>query len=232
MQGRRYSEGLHQAIEAKEGVQIQRENRTLATITFQNYFRLYKKLAGMTGTALTEAEEFNKIYKLDVISIPTNRPIRRTDHGDLIYRTEKAKFNAVVQEIKERQQTGQAGAGRHDLGRDLRSTSPTCCNRQGIEHNVLNAKQHAREAHVVAQAGRSGAVTIATNMAGRGTDILLGGNPEEYVESILREQDIDPEFATPEDRAEALEEANSALRRRSRESRRSRRALHHWNRAA
>ena len=207
LQGRRYSEGLHQAIEAKEGVQIQRENRTLATITFQNYFRLYKKLAGMTGTALTEAEEFNKIYKLDVISIPTNRPIRRTDHGDLIYRTEKAKFNAVVQEIKERQQIGQpvlVGTTSVEISEYLADL----LNRQGVEHNVLNAKQHAREAHVVAQAGRSGTVTIATNMAGRGTDILLGGNPEEYVEAILREQDIDPEFATPEDRAEALVEAN------------------------
>ncbi|MGO8950524.1 MAG: preprotein translocase subunit SecA [Ktedonobacterales bacterium] len=206
LQGRRYSEGLHQAIEAKEGVQIQRENRTLATITFQNYFRLYKKLAGMTGTALTEAEEFNKIYKLDVITIPTNRPIHRLDHGDLIYRTEKAKFNAVVEEIKERQQADQpvlVGTTSVEISEYLSDL----LNRQGVEHNVLNAKQHAREAHVVAQAGRSAAVTIATNMAGRGTDILLGGNPEEYVEAILRERDIDPEFATPEDRAEALEEA-------------------------
>ncbi len=206
LHGRRYSEGLHQAIEAKEGVQIQRENRTLATITFQNYFRLYKKLAGMTGTALTEAEEFNKIYKLDVITIPTNRPIRRMDRGDLIYRTEKAKFNAVVEEIKERQQIGQpvlVGTTSVEISEYLADL----LNRQGIEHNVLNAKQHAREAHVVAQAGRSGAVTIATNMAGRGTDILLGGNPDEYVDSILRELDIDPEFATPDDRAEALEEA-------------------------
>jgi preprotein translocase subunit SecA len=206
LQGRRYSEGLHQAIEAKEGVQIQRENRTLATITFQNYFRLYKKLAGMTGTAITEAEEFNKIYKLDVITIPTNRPIRRTDHGDLIYRTEKAKFDAVVKEIKERQDEGQpvlVGTTSVENSEYLSDL----LHRQGIDHNVLNAKQHAREAHVVAQAGRGGSVTIATNMAGRGTDILLGGNPEEYVDSILRELDIDPEFATPEDRAEALEEA-------------------------
>jgi preprotein translocase subunit SecA len=206
LHGRRYSEGLHQAIEAKEGVQIQRENRTLATITFQNYFRLYKKLAGMTGTALTEAEEFNKIYKLDVITIPTNRPIRRTDHGDLIYRTEKAKFDAVVHEIKERQDERQpvlVGTTSVEISEYLSDL----LHRQGIDHNVLNAKQHAREAHVVAQAGRSGSVTIATNMAGRGTDILLGGNPEEYVDSILRELDIDPEFATPEDRAEALEEA-------------------------
>jgi len=206
LHGRRYSEGLHQAIEAKEGVQIQRENKTLATITFQNYFRLYEKLAGMTGTALTEAEEFNKIYKLDVITIPTNRPIRRIDHGDFIYRTEQGKFNAVVKEIKERQEAGQpvlVGTTSVEISEYLSDL----LNRQGIEHNVLNAKQHAREAHVIAQAGRSGAVTIATNMAGRGTDILLGGNPEEYVEQILREQDIDPEFATPEDREEALEEA-------------------------
>ena len=206
LQGRRYSEGLHQAIEAKEGVQIQRENRTLATITFQNYFRLYKKLAGMTGTALTEAEEFNKIYKLDVITIPTNQPIRRIDRGDLIFRTEKAKFNAVVEEIKERQQAGQpvlVGTTSVEISEYLADL----LSRQGIDHNVLNAKQHAREAHVIAQAGRSGAVTIATNMAGRGTDILLGGNPAEYVDSILQERDIDPEFATPEDRAEALVEA-------------------------
>ncbi|PWT72723.1 MAG: preprotein translocase subunit SecA, partial [Chloroflexi bacterium] len=206
LHGRRYSEGLHQAIEAKEGVQIQRENRTLATITFQNYFRLYKKLAGMTGTALTEAEEFNKIYKLDVITIPTNRPLRRADHGDLIYRTEKAKFDAVVKEIKERQNEGQpvlVGTTSVEISEYLSDL----LHRQGIDHNVLNAKQHAREAHVVAQAGRSGAVTIATNMAGRGTDILLGGNPDEYVDSILRELDIDPEFATLEDRTEALEEA-------------------------
>jgi preprotein translocase subunit SecA len=204
--GRRYSEGLHQAIEAKEGVKIQNENRTLATITFQNYFRLYKKLAGMTGTALTEAEEFNKIYKLDVIVIPTNKPIRRTDNPDFIYGSEEGKFRAVVEEIRERNAVGQpilVGTTSVEISEYLSEM----LNRQGIEHNVLNAKQHAREAQVVMQAGKSGAVTIATNMAGRGTDIVLGGNPEAYVDTILTNRGIDLEFATDEDRAEALEEA-------------------------
>jgi preprotein translocase subunit SecA len=204
--GRRYSEGLHQAIEAKEGVQIQRENRTLATITFQNYFRLYKKLAGMTGTALTEAEEFNKIYKLDVVAIPTNKPLIREDLPDLIYRTEQGKFDAVVNEIRERHEAGQpvlVGTTSVEISEMLSDL----LNHQGIDHNVLNAKQHAREAVVVAQAGRGGAVTIATNMAGRGTDIVLGGNPDGYVDQILRERDIEPEFATAEDRQEALDAA-------------------------
>ncbi|HEX5546890.1 MAG TPA: preprotein translocase subunit SecA, partial [Ktedonobacterales bacterium] len=204
--GRRYSEGLHQAIEAKEGVKIQNENRTLATITYQNYFRIYKKLAGMTGTALTEAEEFNKIYKLDVIVIPTNKPIRRTDNPDFIYGSEEGKFRAVVEEIRERHEVGQpilVGTTSVEISEYLSEM----LNRQGIEHNVLNAKQHAREAQVVMQAGKSGAVTIATNMAGRGTDIVLGGNPEAYVDAILTNRGIDLEFATDEDRAEALEEA-------------------------
>jgi len=204
--GRRYSEGLHQAIEAKENVPIQRENRTLATITFQNYFRLYKKLAGMTGTALTEAEEFNKIYKLDVIVIPTNVPIRRVDHSDYIYRSQQGKYAAVVEEIKERHARGQpvlVGTTSVEVSEFISEM----LEREHIPHNVLNAKQHAREALVIAQAGRSGAVTIATNMAGRGTDIKLGGNPEGFVEEILLERDIDPEFATQEDREEALDEA-------------------------
>jgi preprotein translocase subunit SecA len=206
LEGRRYSEGLHQAIEAKESVPIQRENRTLATITFQNYFRLYEKLAGMTGTALTEAEEFHKIYKLDVIAIPTNVPVRREDQMDLIYKNEVGKFNAVVEEIVELHEAGQpvlVGTTSVEHSEYLSGL----LERRGIEHNVLNAKQHQREAQVVAQAGRSGAVTIATNMAGRGTDIVLGGNPAGYVDAILLERDIDPEFATAEDRAEALEEA-------------------------
>src|SRR5579871_85954 len=206
MIGRRYNEGLHQAIEAKENVKVQNENRTIATVTFQNYFRLYKKLAGMTGTALTEAEEFNKIYKLDVITIPTNKPRIRDDMADLIYKSEEGKFDAVVEEIKERHEAGQpilVGTTSVELSEYLSEK----LNRQGIEHNVLNAKFHEKEAHVVANAGRSGAVTIATNMAGRGTDILLGGNPAEFVDAILREWDIDLDIATEEDRAEALAEA-------------------------
>ena len=185
MPGRRYSEGLHQAIEAKEGVVVQRENHTLATITFQNYFRLYKKLAGMTGTAMTEAEEFHKIYKLDVIQIPTHKPMIRQDMPDLIYRNVDAKFRAVVNEIKEKHEKGQpvlVGTTSVETSEYLSSL----LEREGIPHEVLNAKNHEREAHIVAQAGRSGAVTIATNMAGRGTDILLGGNPEGYFDSILR----------------------------------------------
>jgi preprotein translocase subunit SecA len=204
--GRRYSEGLHQAIEAKEGAVIQRENKTLATITFQNYFRLYEKLAGMTGTAMTEAEEFHKIYKLDVVTIPTNKPMVRADLGDLIYRSEKGKFDAVVAEIQERHELGQpvlVGTTSVEISEHLSEL----LNQHGIAHNVLNAKQHAREAVVIAQAGRSGAVTIATNMAGRGTDIQLGGDPDGFVDEILRDRDIDPEFATPEDREEALAEA-------------------------
>ena len=210
MPGRRYSEGLHQAIEAKEGVQVQRENHTLATITFQNYFRLYDKLAGMTGTALTEAEEFHKIYKLDVMVIPTNKPMIRKDQSDLIYRNQNGKYNAVVQEIRERHEKGQpvlvgtTSVEHSELLSEL-------LERVGIPHNVLNAKQHAREAQIVAQAGRSGAVTIATNMAGRGTDIVLGGNPEGYFDSILRkhaEQDSlirDMPTRTPDEREEKEE---------------------------
>src|SRR6266571_4744025 len=185
MPGRRYSEGLHQAIEAKEGVSVQRENHTLATITFQNYFRLYEKLAGMTGTALTEAEELHKIYKLDVISIPTHKPMIREDFPDLIYRTTDGKFRAVSEEIKELHAQGQPVL----VGTTSVETSEHLSDlleKQGIPHNVLNAKHHEREAQIVAQAGRSGAVTIATNMAGRGTDIVLGGNPAGYFDTILR----------------------------------------------
>jgi preprotein translocase subunit SecA len=185
MPGRRYSEGLHQAIEAKEGVKVQRESHTLATITFQNYFRTYKKLAGMTGTALTEAQEFDKIYHLDVIVIPTHQSMIRQDLPDLIYRNINAKFNAVVEEIRERYEKGQPVL----VGTTSVETSEylsQLLDRAAIPHNVLNAKQHEREAHIVAQAGRSAAITIATNMAGRGTDILLGGNPEGFFDSILR----------------------------------------------
>src|SRR5438105_520258 len=184
MPGRRYSEGLHQAIEAKEGVKVQRENHTLATITYQNFFRLYKKLAGMTGTALTEAQELDKIYKLEVMSIPTHKPMIREDLPDLIYRTTEAKYNAVVEEIKALHETGIPVL----VGTTSEENSEYIAEKlekQGIPHNVLNAKHHAREAQIVAQAGRSGTVTIATNMAGRGTDIVLGGNPEGYLDSIL-----------------------------------------------
>src|SRR6266704_2734440 len=185
MPGRRYSEGLHQAIEAKENVKVQRENHTLATITYQNFFRLYKKLAGMTGTAMTEAQELDKIYKLEVMSIPTHKPMIRDDLPDLIYRTTEAKYNAVVEEIKALHETGIPVLVGSTSVENSEYISEKL-DKQGIPHNVLNAKHHAREAQIVAQAGRSGTVTIATNMAGRGTDIVLGGNPEGYLDSILR----------------------------------------------
>ncbi|GCE13897.1 preprotein translocase subunit SecA [Tengunoibacter tsumagoiensis] len=212
MQGRRYSEGLHQAIEAKEGVKVQRENHTLATITFQNYFRLYNKLAGMTGTALTEAEEFNKIYELDVMVIPTNKPTQRKDMPDLIYRTGEAKFKAVAEEIKERHEKGQpvlVGTTSVEISEHLSHLLEM----QGIPHNVLNAKYHEREAQIVAQAGRSGAVTIATNMAGRGTDILLGGNPKDYFDSILRKhaEQVDSIREMPERTSDEREEKEEAI---------------------
>jgi preprotein translocase subunit SecA len=177
MPGRRWSDGLHQAIEAKERVTIENENQTLATITFQNYFRMYKKLAGMTGTADTEAEEFHKIYKLDVMVIPTNRPLLRPDFPDVIYKTEKEKFAAVIEDIKEHYATGQpclVGT----ISIEKSEVLSELLKREGIPHNVLNAKQHEREAEIVSQAGRLKAITIATNMAGRGTDILLGGNAD------------------------------------------------------
>ncbi len=182
MPGRRYSEGLHQAIEAKENVKIQRESMTLATITFQNYFRLYEKLAGMTGTAATEAEEFAKIYKLEVTSIPTNRPMIRVDDRDKVYKNEEGKFLAVVQEVKERHEAGQpvlVGT----ISIEKNEVLSELLTREGVPHEVLNAKNHAREASIIAQAGRRGAVTIATNMAGRGVDIILGGNPPDKSES-------------------------------------------------
>jgi len=175
--GRRYSEGMHQAIEAKEGVTIKQENQTLATITLQNYFRLYGKLAGMTGTAMTEAAEFDKIYSLGVVPIPTNRPMVRADQSDLIYRTEESKFTAVVADIVTRHERGQPVlVGTTSVEKSERLSD--LLRREGITHSVLNAKQHEREAHIVAEAGRRGAVTVATNMAGRGTDVMLGGNPE------------------------------------------------------
>ncbi|MFM7825311.1 MAG: preprotein translocase subunit SecA, partial [Candidatus Limnocylindrus sp.] len=176
MPGRRWSEGLHQAVEAKEGLRVQRESVTMATITFQNYFRLYKKLAGMTGTAMTEAEEFSKIYNLEVTSIPTHQPMIRVDEPDLVYRTVRAKDAAIVAHIKERSAAGQPVlVGTTSVERSEHLSA--MLKREGVAHNVLNAKQHEREAPVVAQAGRPGTVTIATNMAGRGTDIKLGGDP-------------------------------------------------------
>jgi len=177
MEGRRYSDGLHQALEAKENIAVQRESVTYATITLQNYFRLYSKLSGMTGTAATEAEEFWKIYKLEVLSVPTNNPIMRTDHGDLIYRDQAAKYNAVVKEIKFRVEKGQPVlVGTTDIDRS--EVLSSLLKKQGVKHEVLNAKQHDREATIIAEAGRPGAVTVATNMAGRGTDIVLGGAME------------------------------------------------------
>lgn len=196
MMGRRFNDGLHQAIEAKEGVKVAHESKTLATITFQNYFRLYSKLSGMTGTAMTEEDEFKEIYKLDVIQVPTNRPVQRIDHSDQVYRTEKGKFEAVIDQIVECNKKGQpvlVGTVSIQKSEILSSL----LNKKGIKHSVLNAKQHEKEAEIVAQAGKFGAVTIATNMAGRGTDIILGGNAEfrakaemkkrEYEEDIINE---------------------------------------------
>ena len=175
MPGRRWSDGLHQAVEAKENVKIENENQTLATVTFQNYFRMYKKLAGMTGTADTEAAEFRKIYNLDVLVIPTNMPLMRTNYSDVIYKTEDEKFRAVVREIKELYQAGRPVlVGTISIEKSERLSQ--LLKQQGIPHNVLNAKHHEREAEIIAQAGRVGSMTISTNMAGRGTDILLGGN--------------------------------------------------------
>lgn len=176
MPGRRWSEGLHQAVEAKEGAQIQKESRTLATITFQNYFRLYKKLAGMTGTALTSAEEFHKVYTLDVVSIPTNKQLIRQDYNDKIYKTHSAKWKAVIEEIKSKHQKGQPVlVGTVSIEKN--ELVSAMLQREGIPHKVLNAKNHEQEAQIIAQAGKPGAVTVATNMAGRGVDIILGGNP-------------------------------------------------------
>ncbi|OUP68173.1 preprotein translocase subunit SecA [Anaerotruncus colihominis] len=192
MLGRRYNEGLHQAIEAKEGVKVERESKTLATVTFQNFFRMYDKLAGMTGTAMTEADEFMEIYKLDVIEIPTNKPVQRVDHHDVVYKTEKAKFNAVIENIVECHEKGQpvlVGT----ISIEKSELLSGMLKRRGIKHEVLNAKYHEKEAEIVAQAGQYGAVTIATNMAGRGTDIMLGGNAEYMAKAQLRKAGYDDE---------------------------------------
>ena len=187
MPGRRWSDGLHQAVEAKENVRIENENQTLATVTFQNYFRMYKKLAGMTGTADTEAAEFRKIYKLDVVVIPTNMPLIRTNYPDIIYKTENEKFRAVVREIKELYQSGHPVlVGTISIEKSERLSQ--LLKKQGVPHNVLNAKHHEREAEIIAQAGRVGAVTISTNMAGRGTDILLGGNSKFLAKTLVKDE--------------------------------------------
>jgi preprotein translocase subunit SecA len=202
MPGRRWSDGLHQAIEAKEGVKIASENQTLATITFQNYFRMYNKLAGMTGTADTEAEEFAKIYNLDVLVIPTNKPMIRKDYPDVVYKTARAKFNAVIDEIEDCYKRGQPVlVGTISIEKSELLSS--MLKKKKIPHSVLNAKYHEKEAEIIAQAGRSGAVTIATNMAGRGTDIVLGGNPEGLAKEMLR----DKKNYTEEDYKKALEKA-------------------------
>jgi preprotein translocase subunit SecA len=210
MQGRRWSDGLHQAVEAKEGVKIERENQTLATITLQNYFRMYEKLSGMTGTAETEAEEFGTTYNLDVVVIPTNMAMIRADNSDMIYRTLPEKWDAVIEEIKELHAKGQPVL----VGTVSVENSELIADKLkkiGIPHNVLNAKHHAREAEIVAQAGRKGGVMIATNMAGRGTDILLGGNPEFLANEYLKRMEINPDEATPEQFEEQLRKAKRVV---------------------
>ncbi|WP_043620590.1 preprotein translocase subunit SecA [Nonomuraea candida] len=214
LHGRRYNEGMHQAIEAKEGVKIKDENQTLATVTLQNYFRLYKKLAGMTGTATTEANEFHQTYKLGVVPIPTNRPMIRKDQPDVVYKTEDAKFDAVVEDIKQRYEAGQPVlVGTTSVEKSERLSK--ALKRRGVPHEVLNAKNHAREASIIAEAGRKGAVTVATNMAGRGTDIMLGGNSEFRADLELRQRGLDP-VETPEEYEkaypEALEKARAAVK--------------------
>ena len=212
MHGRRFAEGLHQAIEAKEGVRVQKETMTWATVTFQNYFRMYDKLAGMTGTAATEAEEFSRIYGLEVVTVPTNKPMVRRDEPDLIYKTEAAKYKAVVTDIEEAHKQGRPTlVGTASIERS--EMLATLLKRRGIPHEVLNAKQHEREAGIIAQAGRPGAVTIATNMAGRGVDILLGGNPEGMAREELRKAGVDLTAVSDEQWNEALKTARQITER-------------------
>jgi len=212
MPGRRWSDGLHEAVEAKERVEIERENQTLATITFQNYFRMYKKLAGMTGTADTEAAEFSKIYNLDVVVIPTNMLMVRKEYPDVVFRTEREKFNAVVEEIKELYERRQPVlVGTVSIEKSERLSN--MLKKVGVKHVVLNAKYHEKEAEIVAQAGRTGSVTIATNMAGRGTDILLGGNPEFQAKEQLRKRGIDPAAATQEQWEEVFNKIQQEAKR-------------------
>ena len=210
MYGRRYSEGLHQAIEAKEKVQVARESKTLATITFQNYFRLYGKLSGMTGTAMTEEEEFGTIYELDIVEIPTNKPVQRVDHHDVVYKTEAGKLRAVVNQIAECHEKGQpvlVGTVSIEKSEQLSDM----LKKRGIKHNVLNAKNHEKEAEIVAQAGKLGAVTVATNMAGRGTDIMLGGNAEFMAKAQMRKEQFCEKLLNPEAPQDALPEQVEAL---------------------
>ena len=232
--GRRYNEGLHQSIEAKEGVEVKAENQTLATVTLQNFFRLYKKLSGMTGTAMTEAAEFNQIYNLGVVPIPTNRPMVRIDNADLVYRTADAKYAAVIEDIAERHAHGQPIlVGTTSVEKS--ETLSRLLKQSGVPHEVLNAKHHEREAAIVAQAGRRGAVTVATNMAGRGTDIILGGNPEFMAAAALSQQGLSPiedpeayEAAWPD----AIEKSKASVQDRARGGHRPRRALRPRHRAA
>jgi preprotein translocase subunit SecA len=208
MPGRRWSEGLHQAVEAKEGLRVQRESVTLATVTFQNYFRIYDKLAGMTGTAMTEAEEFHKIYQLEVVAIPTHRDMIRVDEADLVFRNEQGKFNALIDEVAEMQEAGRpvlVGTVSVEKSEIL----STMLKRRGIKHETLNAKFHEKESGIVAQAGRTGAVTIATNMAGRGTDILLGGNPAGLASELLHQRGLNPAEVDKSTYDEALGEAKA-----------------------